>query len=47
MRNLEPRKEVQIFTEREGYMVSRVGEYWDGNNKQPNAIMKDFFFLAI
>lgn len=43
MRNLEPRKEVQIFTEREGYMVSRVGEYWDGNNKQPNAIMKDFF----
>lgn len=43
MRNLEPRKEVQIFTEGEGYMVSRVGEYWDGNNKQPNAIMKDFF----
>jgi hypothetical protein len=24
MRNLEPRKEVQIFTEGEGYMFSRV-----------------------
>jgi len=27
MRNLEPRKELQIFTEGEGYMVGRVGGY--------------------
>ena len=45
MRNLEPRKELQIFTEGEGYMVGRVGGYWDGNNKQPNAVMKDIYFL--